>query len=165
MSKSADHIEVIARGLWLEGGSVLLCRSVQKGYLYLPGGHVDPGEGAAAALAREFVEETGEVVTVGGLLAAAEAMFSTGKKPHHELNLVFLVEHSSGIRTSGVPHRVESREPDIAFEWVKLEELGERDVRPHALKGWLVGQVEHPSRAAETALAASSGAVWLSSAE
>ena len=165
MSRPADHIEVIARGLWVEGGSVLLCRSVQKGYLYLPGGHVDPGEAASEALAREFVEETGERVRVGGLAAVAEARFSTGKRSHHEVNLVFLVEHWSGSGSDGIPHRVESKEPDIAFEWVKLEELGDRDVRPAALKGWLAGQVEHPSRAAETAPASAAGVVWLSSAE
>lgn len=174
MPAKADHIEVIARGLWVVDGSVLLCRSVQKGYLYLPGGHVDPGEGAAVALAREFVEETGAAVSVGGLLAVAEARFTAGKREHHELNLVFHVEQSGSLPptggatgTGGVGGcpRIVSLEPDIAFEWVRMGELGRRDVRPGALRGWLSGQMEQASRAANPASAAGSVVAWLSSAE
>lgn len=174
MSAKGDHIEVIARGLWMSGGALLLCRNVAKGYLYLPGGHVDPGEAAGVALAREFVEEAGVRVEVGQLLAAAEVRFRDRGRPHHEINLVFHVEHgggapptagAAGTGVSGECPRIESLEPDIAFEWVKIGDLGSRDVRPGVLKGWLVGQVAQSARAANPVSAAASGAIWLSASE
>src|SRR5262249_44925533 len=47
MSSGKPHIEVIARGVIRRGRFVLACRNVKKGYVYLPGGHVEFGETAA----------------------------------------------------------------------------------------------------------------------
>jgi ADP-ribose pyrophosphatase YjhB (NUDIX family) len=90
---SGDHeIEVIARGCLVHGCHVLLCRNVKHGYCYLPGGHVEFGESAAQAVAREFVEESGLRVRVGELALVSEGAFATKKRWHHEVNLVFHVE-------------------------------------------------------------------------
>lgn len=48
-------------------GHVLLVRRVDTGDWELPGGHVDPGESAVAALVREVTEEAGVVVDVRGV--------------------------------------------------------------------------------------------------
>jgi ADP-ribose pyrophosphatase YjhB (NUDIX family) len=42
------RIEVIARGVMFHEEHVLLCQNCKHGYYYLPGGHVEPGEAAAA---------------------------------------------------------------------------------------------------------------------
>jgi ADP-ribose pyrophosphatase YjhB (NUDIX family) len=93
MPKHAGTIEILARGLLIRSGRVLLCRNVDRGYFYLPGGHVEFGEPAHAALEREFLEETGRTVRAGVCLLASEHAFRQGKKDRHELNLVFHVEH------------------------------------------------------------------------
>lgn len=125
-----DHdIELIVRGLWVHGGKVLLCRNVKKGYLYLPGGHIEFGESAAHALQREFLEECGVKIEVRGLILATEGAFETGKRRHHEINLVF--------QCSARNVRVKSREPEIAFEWVDLAAVVDLDVRPLGVKAWL----------------------------
>ena len=86
--------EIIARGLWIHEGKVLLCQNVKHGHQFLPGGHVEFGEQVAEALARELVEELGVKVTVGRFLGVCEAKFEQGRKgehstTHHELSLVF----------------------------------------------------------------------------
>ena len=48
-------------------GRVLLVRRVDTGDWELPGGRVDPGESAVAALVREVAEESGLVVDVRGV--------------------------------------------------------------------------------------------------
>jgi 8-oxo-dGTP diphosphatase len=136
-------VEIIARGCLLHGSSVLLCRNLKHGYAYLPGGHVEFGESAAGALAREFLEECGVRVRVGELALVSEGAFPTKKRWHHEVNLVFHVEHATGwpdvkSRGAAAAHPiVKSREASIAFEWVELAAIPDMDLRPVSAKAWL----------------------------
>lgn len=150
MSKDRP-IEVIARGVLLLQHHVLLCRSLRDGHAYLPGGHVERGESAATALAREFLEETGLHVRVGPLLLIHEHGFTQRDKPRHELLLMFHVEHS----TFGQPSQarlpaavqlpahlppVPSLEPEIEFLWAPVATLhlpDAPDLRPAEHAAWL----------------------------
>lgn len=133
MAESQSEIEVIVRGLVFHGERVLLCRSVKSKYCYLPGGHVEFGECAAAALAREFKEETGLEVVVQQCVLAQEHVFRQKGTLKHELNLVFRVELSGSMLLEEVP----SLEPKIDFIWVSASELDEHDVCPASMVGWL----------------------------
>lgn len=128
-----EHIEVIARGCLARGSRVLLCRNLKHGYLYLPGGHVEFAESAAAALQREFLEECGVQVRVGALALMSEGVFSTRKKRHHEINLVFHVEQQG----AGAGKPITSKEEGIGFEWMELAAVPDADIRPTAAKAWL----------------------------
>ncbi len=158
------HIEIIARGVVERDGRILLCRNIQAGYYYLPGGHVESGESAAAALAREFVEETGLNARVGAHVLTAEVAFTRSNRVIHEVNLVFHVEQltppttptphtihgratpptAAGSRSRrgadmfhGEQFEVTSREPGIEFAWIDLRELSACDVRPASIRDWL----------------------------
>lgn len=133
MSAQSDHKapEIIARGVLARGSAILVCRNLAKGYTYLPGGHVELGETAAEALAREFEEETGLAVEVGDCEAVAEVLFGQGG---HEINVVFHVEHSSELSET-----IESKEDDIGFEWLEHAAIVDADLRPRSIKAWLVG--------------------------
>jgi 8-oxo-dGTP diphosphatase len=124
-------IEFIARGLLSEGSRVLLCRNMSGGYYYLPGGHVEFGEPAAAAAEREFMEEGGVSVRAGQCLLVHENAFTARGKRHHEVNVVFHVEREEN-------GEIRSQEPDLELEWVDLAALVDLDLRPEAIKAWLV---------------------------
>ena len=137
------HIEVIARGVLRHGSAVLACRSTAGGFLYLPGGHVEPGEPAARALEREFEEETGLGVRTGPCVLVSEGLFEERGKQHHELNLVFHVELRPGSAAAGLgpddpPPPVHPREKGIAFEWTDLASVTDLDLRPEPIRAWLV---------------------------
>ncbi len=125
-----NEIEVIARGLCIRDGKVLLCRHIKQAYNYLPGGHVEFGESATDALAREMMEEAGVEVDVGPCVFVSEGEFDTKKRHHHELNIVFLMELQPGTA-------IESIEPKIAFDWIDLASIVDTDIRPPAAKAWL----------------------------
>ena len=114
-----DSVEILARGVALRGDDVLVCRNVKHGYCFLPGGHVEPGEAASEACAREFMEESGMAVRVGPLLLVAEARFEQAGRSRHEINLVFHVEPDAASWPQDVP----SLERKIAFEWVARDQL------------------------------------------
>ncbi len=137
----ADKIEILARGLLVVDGRALLCRNIEGGYRYLPGGHVEPGESAAAALEREFLEESGVAVRVGGLALTSEHGFVQAGRARHEIDLVFLVEHPpTGDAAPGIDlsRAWPSLEPDIAFDWVALSDLDDADLRPASISDWLI---------------------------
>lgn len=140
-------IETIARGVMACGSKVLLCRDRERGYFYLPGGHVEPGESGADALARELAEEAGLTkVRVGPCAMVTEQRFKQGEKARHEINLVFHVEHAALPDGTPLPlgtseaqvQDVPSLESHIEFVWIEAAALSEVDLRPLSMKAWLM---------------------------
>lgn len=143
---SGDHpIELIARGVWLHGSRVLLCQDIEKGYYYLPGGHIEFGESAAVACEREFLEECGQKVVARELVLVSEGTFKPKKRWHHEVNLVFSVRGQSAAGDK--PPTVKSRESHLAFAWVDLAAAVDLDIRPMAVKAWLAAGAPMPGGA------------------
>ncbi len=85
-----------------------------------PGGHVEPGETAAQAAARETAEESGLVVNVGDLREAASVTFRFPAKPAWDMQVaVFVADRFTG----------EARETaELAPRWYPIDDLPGRDM-------------------------------------
>lgn len=128
-------IETIARALIRSGNRVLLCKSVKHDYHYLPGGHIEFGEPARAALARELLEETGLESSVGPLLLTEEQIFTQKNKNRHEITLIFRVDRLGPAPT--MPDDVPSKEDKIAFVWADLAAVPDMVIYPESTRAWL----------------------------
>ena len=131
-------LEVLARGVCVSDGRILLCHTKGSENTYLPGGHVEFEESVTTALEREILEELGEGSTAGRFLGAVEHSFIQKGERHCEVNIVFelLVP---GIKSSELPA---SCEDYIEFKWVALAELAGAGLEPAVLVDLIPSWVE-----------------------
>ncbi len=138
--KKEHSIEILARAVCVRSGKLLLCHGKGASNTYLPGGHVEFGEGAEVAVCREIEEEMGKRARVKRFLGAVEHAFVQSGKKHVEINLVFEVV-IEGITTGRQP---DSCEGHIEFEWHPLRALKGSCLEPWTLRKqvpvWLRGR-------------------------
>ena len=103
-------IEVIARGVCVQEGKILLCKAKGGPTTYLPGGHIEFGETGRQALVREVKEELGVDAETGAFLGVVENAFEQHGKPHAEINLVYELKLPAATPPC-------AREDWIEFEW------------------------------------------------
>lgn len=136
----APAIEIIVRAAVVAGGQLLLVRKAGAAHTFLPGGHIEAGESAPQALARELCEELGVEVQVGRFLGAVEHAWADHGGTVHEVNLVFA---ASAAALRG-PAPISSREQHLEFSWQPLDRLADRNLQPWVLRdvlpGWIAGR-------------------------
>lgn len=123
------RVEVIARGVCLMDGKLLLCQSKGAENTYLPGGHVDFMEKARDGLEREIVEELAVSSSAGRFLGMVEHSFMQKGKPHCEWNVVFELS---------IPDLLPAKTPlaaedHITFKWWDLDDLHSAKLEPEVL--------------------------------
>ena len=144
MKKDRKEIEILARGVCVKGGKVLVCRNRKHGNVYLPGGHVDWGEDSKHALAREWREELGVPCKSGRFLGVVEQAYLARGGPACEISLVFEVLCPK-ISAARDPR---SAEDHLEFEWVPLKQLKRSGLLPVALAESLSAWCATPAAAA-----------------
>jgi 8-oxo-dGTP pyrophosphatase MutT (NUDIX family) len=121
---AAQKIELLARGIAIRDGQILLCKNKKSDYWYFPGGHIEPGEQASEALEREFLEETGKNIKADRLIFVHEHFFKQHDKPRHEYSFVFAVQ---------APLKIAAKEKHLEFQWMRWSDAATADLRPKAL--------------------------------
>jgi ADP-ribose pyrophosphatase YjhB (NUDIX family) len=141
---SPEPQHLIARAIIRRGASVLANRARNgrgEPYAALPGGHIDPGEDAKFALAREMEEELNAKIRVGDLAFVSEARYFGGKrgdKIRHEIVLFFEAELLHELPEAD--GRIASPEAQKNFGWVAPEEWDSLNLIPLALRPILNGE-------------------------
>ena len=126
MSKYKNKIEILVRAIIQNNGKVLVCRKIGKRYYFFPGGHVEFGESAKKALAREIKEELSINIKKSSFIGGSEHLFTEDKIEHHEINLFFQV----------LPRKLDtkSKENHLRFFLFDKKQLAKETVLPRELK-------------------------------
>jgi ADP-ribose pyrophosphatase YjhB (NUDIX family) len=116
----------------IRDGHVLLQRIEPDPYWFLPGGRVELGESAEAAIEREMREETGASVRIERMLWVVENFFGS----IHEIGFYFLVTMPSELHPN-LAEQFFGHEDDgtrLTFQWHRIADLGGIDIRPSFLR-------------------------------
>ena len=124
----------IVRGIIFDDDHVLLCKQKDGDYTFLLGGHIDFGEAAKVALAREIKEEIDADVTVGQFRGAIENAWDD----HCEISLVFDVKHN--LSKDITPQPASPDEEHLEFLWVHQDEFHSHNLLPTPLVDWLTNE-------------------------
>ena len=78
----------------MRGEEIILCRTKNADYFFLPGGHIEDGESTMTALLRELNEETGvSNFKATSFVGVCENVFSQEEGiSQHETNIVIKVD-------------------------------------------------------------------------
>ncbi|MGR5063388.1 NUDIX domain-containing protein [Photobacterium sp. DNB22_13_2] len=131
----------VARGLIRDGDHILLVRAIGDNMTFLPGGHIEFGESAPVALARELGEEASIEASIGTFVGAVENEWLLDGQPQAEINLIFEVETCLSYR-----QLVVSNEPHLEFLWVPCAEIEQWNLFPESLRQ-LVSHNQTPKQA------------------
>lgn len=121
---------VVARGVFVRGGNILLAQLRDRPNIYyLPGGSVEEGEIGIEALEREMQEEIGAQTKGLTLIGAIEYRFDHGKRT--EVNLIYI---------GSIPSHFKTRSRKEIFSWHPLATLNRIPFFPKSLvpviKAW-----------------------------
>jgi 8-oxo-dGTP diphosphatase len=113
---------VVASGVLLKKGKVLLIRHRKLGVYLYPGGHVEKDETPVEAVIREFEEETGlRVEPIGPMhgisLVVLEEVVKYPDDVHIHFDLVYLVREIGGYLKEGV--------------WINVSEIDNVETYPN----------------------------------
>ena len=131
-------------GILIHDDRLLVEWNVAGDFCFVPGGRVEYGETAPAALRREAREELGESVQVARLLAAADNLFVLDGRRYQEISLYFLMELDPASRLRARDGLFEGTEPGIRFEWIPVAALERARLMPPFLQGLVHDLPEAP---------------------
>jgi|SRR5271154_1707061 len=129
-----------ASGIAIHRGHVLLVRIEQYPFWFLPGGHVEMGELADAAMIREMREESGLDVKIDRLVWVVENFFTHDGQRHQELGFYYLVTPPAGAAQLDLGKEFYGKEENgtpLIFRWHRLDALANLNVFPSFLKAAL----------------------------
>lgn len=134
MNTKNNQFEVCVRAVIVDQEKILVCWNKAKKYYFFPGGHIEYGEAAESALARELKEELEISIGKMSFVGAMENIYEEDDIKRHEINLVF------EVRASKINDK--SLEDHIDFKFLAKHKFAQKKVFPLALQNSIIRWLE-----------------------
>jgi len=130
MNGANKKYHVLARGIIVSSGYILVAHCIGMDNTFLPGGHVEFNEGIKTTLSREIEEELGLHSVVKKYLGTVEADFETPDTYHQELNHLFIVD----IPELHHKNNPKSKEKHLEFYWIHIDDMADHNLQPYPVR-------------------------------
>lgn len=123
--------------MMISDGKILAMRDERSPYNYLPGGRVEIGETAEAAVVREVREELGVTAKISRPLWLNQAFFTedVDHLKYHELCVYFLMDFTeTDLLSRGAKFTAKEGSRTHTFEWLEFDRLQDEYFYPLFLK-------------------------------
>lgn len=129
-------------GVVIKDERVLLQKSIENDFYFLPGGHVELGEDTDTAVKREMKEETEREYNIDELIVINENFFMHEDKKYHELGFYYKMSPKEDMEIKNYSRiEIDKGKPKkLEFEWIALDNLKNVDFRPAFLKEKLLNK-------------------------
>jgi 8-oxo-dGTP pyrophosphatase MutT (NUDIX family) len=126
-SSASGSFKLRAAGLVVRRNFVLVCRAIVIDGVFLPGGKIQFGESARAAIEREMYEEVGVRFKVDRPPLVIEAVRELNGLIHQEVGFYFRLDWPEDLPLDAVN---QVRHAEQSFEWIPVDELRDQGFLP-----------------------------------
>lgn len=134
MTNKKQKYHVLARGIIISEGNILVAHCKGMDNTFLPGGHVEFREGMRTTLSREIKEELGQDSIVQEYIGCVEADFDHNDTYHQEINHLFRVV----LPKVNYELNPESKENHLEFYWIRVSEMEQHNLQPYPVRDVVV---------------------------
>lgn len=117
---------LLARGICIRDGKLLLAYHKEKRYYFLPGGHIEAGESGKTTLEREAQEEAGLSIKETEFALTFEHAWQGDTEMENEITLIYTFTTDE--------EDLRSHEPHLEFSWEAIGDLAAINFLPIALR-------------------------------
>jgi len=121
---------VLARGIIIDDGYILVAKLKNGNNTFLPGGHLEFNENLKQALERELFEEIGIKGNIKEYIGCLEAKWMENNIYNQEINHIFII---NGINKN---MNIKSKENHLEIYWLKIcdDEMEKENLLPYSMR-------------------------------
>ena len=130
LNENNKIFHVLARGIIIDDGYILVAKLKNGNNTFLPGGHLEFNENLKQALERELFEEIGIKGYIEEYIGCLEAKWMENNIYNQEINHIFII---NGINKN---MNIKSKENHLEIYWLKIcdDEMEKENLLPYSMR-------------------------------